>query len=108
MIGTRELGLLNPSAVLVNVARAQIVEEAALLTALDSGQLGGAVLDVFEKEPLDVASPLWEMPNVVVTPHSSGFRASHWTEVIDLFADNLRRFQSGEPLRNAVDLGAGY
>lgn len=108
MIGARELTLLNRGAVLVNVARAQIVEEAALLEALNSGQLGGAVLDVFEKEPLGAESPLWAAPNVVITPHSSGFRASHWTEVVDLFTDNLRRFQSGGPLRNVVDTDAGY
>jgi phosphoglycerate dehydrogenase-like enzyme len=108
MIGARELALLNPGAVLVNVARAQIVDEAAMLESLANAQLGGAVLDVFEREPLDAASPLWSTPNVVITPHSSGFRASHWTDVVELFADNLGRFQRGEPLRNLVDATAGY
>jgi D-2-hydroxyacid dehydrogenase (NADP+) len=108
MIGAKELALLNRGAILVNVARAQIVDDAALRDALGSGQLGGAVLDVFEREPLDEKNPLWSMPNVVVTPHSSGFRASHWTAVVDLFTDNLRRFQRGDELRNVVDTGAGY
>ncbi|MGH7618245.1 MAG: D-2-hydroxyacid dehydrogenase [Gemmatimonadaceae bacterium] len=108
MIGAKELALLNPGAVLVNVARAQIVDDAAMREALSSGQLGGAVLDVFEREPLDPESPLWSTPNVVITPHSSGFRASHWTEVADLFADNLERFRRGDELRNVVDLDAGY
>jgi phosphoglycerate dehydrogenase-like enzyme len=108
MIGAMELALLNPGAVLVNVARAQIVDDLALREALASGQLGGAVLDVFEREPLDAASPLWSLPNVVITPHSSGFRASHWTEVVDLFTDNLRRFLRGDELRNVVDTSAGY
>lgn len=108
MIGARELAMLNPGAIVVNVARAQIVDDTAMRDALASGQLGGAVLDVFEREPLDAASPLWSLPNVVITPHSSGFRASHWDEVTDLFTDNLRRFQRGEPLRNVVDTTAGY
>jgi phosphoglycerate dehydrogenase-like enzyme len=108
MIGARELALLNPGAILINVARAQIVDDTAMREALSSGQLGGAVLDVFEREPLDAESPLWSMPNVVITPHSSGFRESHWTEVVDLFTDNLRRFRQGEPLRNVVDTAAGY
>jgi phosphoglycerate dehydrogenase-like enzyme len=66
------------------------------------------VLDVFEREPLDAASPLWGIPNVIITPHSSGFRAAHWDDVIALFIDNLRRFRSGEPLRNPVDCAVGY
>jgi len=108
MIGAAELAMLNPGAVIVNVARGQIVDEEALCRALETGQLGGAVLDVFDQEPLDVSSPLWSLPNVVITPHSSGFRADHWDDVIDLFSDNLRRFGRGEPLRNLVDLVAGY
>jgi phosphoglycerate dehydrogenase-like enzyme len=108
MIGARELALLNRGAILINVARAQIVDDAAMRGALATGQLGGAVLDVFEREPLEPDSPLWTMDNVVITPHSSGFRASHWTDVIDLFSDNLRRFKQGAPLRNVVDTTAGY
>ena len=108
IIGADQLAMLNDGAVLVNVARAQIVDEAALCRALTSGKLGGAVLDVFEREPLDAASPLWSLPNVVITPHSSGFRVSHWDDVIDLFGDNLRRYQRGEPLLNLVDASAGY
>jgi phosphoglycerate dehydrogenase-like enzyme len=79
-----------------------------MTAALRSGALGGAVLDVFEREPLDAASPLWDLPNVVITPHSSGFRASHWDDVIELFAENLERFRRGEPLKNVVDPAAGY
>jgi phosphoglycerate dehydrogenase-like enzyme len=108
MIGAEQLALLNDGAVVVNVARGQILDEAALLAALGSGKVRGAVLDVFDREPLDADSPLWSTPNVVITPHTSGFRASHWDEVTDLFSDNLRRFQSGEPLRNPVDAAAGY
>ena len=108
LIGAEQLGMLNPGAVVVNVARGQIIDEAALCDALTDGRLGGAVLDVFDREPLDSASPLWALPNVVITPHSSGFRASHWDDVLDLFTDNLRRFQHGEPLHNLVDPEAGY
>lgn len=108
MIRAEELSMLNRGALLVNVARAAVVDERAMIDALESGQLGGAVLDVFEKEPLDQASPLWSMRNVLISPHASGFRANHWDDVIDLFADNLRRFQSGTRLKNEVDLAAGY
>jgi phosphoglycerate dehydrogenase-like enzyme len=108
MIGARQLALLNPGALLVNVARAAIVDGDAMRAALESGALGGAVLDVFESEPLDPKDPLWTTPNVVITPHSSGFRASHWDEVVALFSENLRRYRRGEPLHNVVDLGAGY
>ena len=108
MIGAEELALLNPGALLVNVARAAIVDEVAMRASLESGHLGGAILDVFEREPLDAEHPLWSTPNVIITPHSAGFRASHWDEVAALFCDNLRRFLRGEPLRNPVDLSAGY
>ena len=108
MIGAEQIALLNRGAILVNVARAQIVNDAAMRSALASGQLGGAVVDVFEREPLEPDNPLWSTPNVIVTPHSSGFRASHWDEVTDLFAHNLREFRSGGPLKNVVDHAAGY
>jgi phosphoglycerate dehydrogenase-like enzyme len=108
MIGAEQLARLNPGAVVVNVARGQVLDTNALLDGLGSGRLRGAVLDVFEQEPLDASSPLWSAPNVVVTPHSSGFRESHWDEMVALFSDNLRRYERGEPLRNVVDLDAGY
>jgi D-2-hydroxyacid dehydrogenase (NADP+) len=108
LIGAEQLALLNRGAILVNVARARIVDEPALLAALHGGQLGGAVLDVFEREPLEPASPLWALANVIVSPHSAGFRPDHWTEVIDLFSENLARFQRGEPLLNLVTPDAGY
>ena len=88
--------------------RYEIIEEAALIAALQSGHLGGAVLDVFEREPLDSANPLWGLPNVIVSPHVSGLRPDHWDDVIDLFGDNLERFQRGEALLNLVDVRTGY
>ena len=108
LIGDTEISLMNRRALLVNVARGKIVDEAAMISALKSGQLGGAVLDVFDREPLDPASPLWTLPNVVITPHVASLRPNHWDDVIELFSDNLRRFMQGEPLRNLVDVGVGY
>lgn len=108
MIGAEQIALLNRGALLVNVARAGIVDDGAMRSALDDGQLGGAVLDVFEREPLDPADDLWTMPNVVLTPHSAGFRLSHWDDVASLFAENLRRYLRGDDLLNAVDMRAGY
>jgi phosphoglycerate dehydrogenase-like enzyme len=108
LIKARELAIVNDGAILVNVARAQIVEPAALERALASGQLGGAVLDVFETEPLDPSSALWSMPNVVITPHSSGFRSNHWGEVATGFIANLERYLRGEPLMYVVDPSLGY
>src|SRR5215471_15088579 len=108
LIGASQIARLNRGAILVNVARGQIADEKAMIEALQSGQLGGAVLDVFNQEPLDAANPLWSLPNVIISPHSSGFRLSHWDEVTDLFCDNLRRFENGKPLLNPVDCAAGY
>jgi len=108
LIGDRELSLMKPDAVLVNVSRGKLVDEAALVRALDSHRLRGAALDVFEHEPLDAASPLWGRPDVLITPHVSGFHAGYWPEATRLFAENLRRFEAGQPLENLVDKRAGY
>jgi D-2-hydroxyacid dehydrogenase (NADP+) len=108
LIGAKEIALLNPGAIIINVARGKIIDEAALIAAIQSGHLGGAVLDVFEREPLDRANPLWSLPNVIISPHSAGVRPDHWDEVIDLFSENLRRFERREPLLNMVNCDAGY
>jgi phosphoglycerate dehydrogenase-like enzyme len=108
VISGRELALMKQDAVLINVSRGKLVDEPALMQALESGRLGGAALDVFEHEPLDPASPLWTRKDVIVTPHVSGFFANYWRDVVELFGDNLRRFETGEPLRNVVDKRAGY
>ncbi len=108
MIGAGQIALLNRGAIIVNVARGKIVDDGAMIRALESGHLGGAVLDVFDREPLEPSSPLWTLPNVVITPHSSGFRPDHWDDIIDLFSESLRRFQRGEPPLNLVDCSVGY
>ena len=93
---------------LVNISRGTLVDDAALVEALRAGRLGGAALDVFTREPLDADSPYWDLPNVLITPHTSGAMAEHWDALVALFADNLRRFDAGERLRNVVDKRAGY
>jgi phosphoglycerate dehydrogenase-like enzyme len=108
LIGRRELALMRRDAVLINVSRGKLVDEAALAEALAAGTIGGAGLDVFEQEPLDAASPLWALPNVIITPHVAGWRPDHWDAATTLFANNLRRFDAGLPLVNVVDKRGGY
>ncbi|HEX5871037.1 MAG TPA: D-2-hydroxyacid dehydrogenase [Longimicrobium sp.] len=108
MIGARELALLPRGAVLVNVARGGVVDEAALIGALRGGGLRGAGLDVFASEPLPADSPLWGLPNVLVLPHVSGASHRFWRRQTDLITQNLRRYQAGESLLNTVDKNAGY
>lgn len=93
---------------LVNISRGQLVDEAALASALASGALGGAALDVVRQEPLPPDAPLWQAPNLIVTPHTAGFRRDHWDDAVAVFADNLRRWDRGEPLRWVVDAARGY
>jgi glyoxylate/hydroxypyruvate reductase len=108
LIGARQLGLLPRGAVLVNVSRGPIIDEDAQIAALTSGHLGGAFLDVFAVEPLPTSSPLWALPNVVVSPHSASTVAAENGLITDLFCDNLRRWLDGLQLRNVYDRAAGY
>lgn len=109
MLGASQLSLLPPGAIVVNVARGSLIAEEALLQALDSGRLRGAVLDVFRTEPLPPESAFWQHPRVLITPHVSGVAPRRqWTRALELFEDNWRRWVAGEPLRNVVDLDAGY
>jgi len=108
LIGAAQFARLPQGAIVVNVGRAKIIDTDALIAALHSGHLGGASLDVFPQEPLPPDHPLWKTPNVILTPHTSGFRAGHWDEVIDLFAENLERFQRGAPVRFRVSPELGY
>jgi phosphoglycerate dehydrogenase-like enzyme len=108
LIGRDELRAMRPDAVLVNIARGAIVDEAALADAVADGTIAGAALDVFEQEPLPADSPLWTHPNVLITPHTSWIRTDHWDVMTALFAENLRRFETGLPLINSVDKVAVY
>lgn len=107
LIGRDALGHVKPGAMLVNVGRGGLVDDVALLEALANGRLGGAALDVFTREPLDRSSPYWDLPNVIVTPHIAGAMEDFWTPLVALFAENLRRFERGEPLLNVVDKALG-
>ena len=100
IIGARELALLPRGAHVVNVGRGELIDESALIDALRSGQVGAAALDVFVVEPLPAESELWDLPNVIITPHSSGATALSGDRAAAVFADNLGRFVAGEPLRN--------
>lgn len=108
LIGTAELRVMKRDAILVNIGRGKLVKEADLVDALRTRTIAAAALDVVEHEPLDLASPLWDMPNVLITPHIAGLRPDHWEVAVDLFAENLRRFEAGQPLLNVVDKQAGY
>jgi len=108
LLGPAELASMRPGAVLINIARGSVVDEPALIEALRSGHLGGAALDVVASEPLVADSPLWDMPNVIITPHSMSTATTENERLTDLFADNLRRYVNGEPLRNVIDKVRGY
>lgn len=108
LIGEDELAVMSPNAILVNVSRGQLVDERALADALAAGRIGGAALDVFAQEPLPPDSPFWTAANVLITPHTSGLRSDHWDAAVDIFAENLRRFEAGGPLLNVVDKTVGY
>ncbi len=102
LIDAPMLARLPRGARIVNVARGEIVDEPALIAALRDGHLAGAYLDVFEKEPLPPGSPLWELPNVIVTPHNSGASSGNDARILALFGANLERWLSGQPLVNEV------
>ncbi len=108
LIGRAQLDQIKRGALLVNVARGKLVDDDAVIAALRDGRLGGAALDVFSQEPLEASSPYWDLPNVIITPHSSGAMKDYWTPLVALFAENLRRFEKGAPLLNIVDKVAGY
>lgn len=108
LIDRAALDRIKRGALLINVGRGKLVDDEAVIDALRDGRLGGAALDVFTREPLDTASPYWDLPNVIVTPHIAGAMEDYWTPLVRLFADNLRRFERGEPLLNVVDKEAGY
>jgi phosphoglycerate dehydrogenase-like enzyme len=105
LVSTDVLAAMRPDAVLVNVARGSIVDESALIRALDAGRPDFAVLDVVSEEPLPPDHPLWSHPKVVVTPHSSSGGHGRFTRGADLFAENLRRYRAGEPLLHEVTRG---
>ncbi|MFZ0130301.1 MAG: D-2-hydroxyacid dehydrogenase [Candidatus Dormiibacterota bacterium] len=108
MVGRAALGALKPSARLINVGRGSTLDQDALCDALREGRIAGAALDVVVPEPLPADSPLWDVPNLIVSPHMAGDRAGWKRDVVELFLSNLERFQRSEPLFNVVDKNLGY
>lgn len=105
MIGAAELAAMKPSAVLINIARGQVIDEDALIAALRDGRLAGAALDVFSREPLPPDSPLWTLPNVIINPHSASTAEEENGKIIDIFCENLAHYLAGHPerMRNILD-----
>lgn len=102
------LAAMKPDAWLINISRGGVIEEQALVAALREQRIGGACLDVFAEEPLPAESPLWDLPNVIITPHNSWSSPRLESRQVSLFLENLRRYIAGEPLLNVVDQQAGY
>ena len=102
------LAELPRSASLINIGRGASVDEVALVAALNAGELAGAGLDVFETEPLPSDSPLWQMENVIITPHHAGDLDDYAERVAALFLENLARYRAGQTLRNVIDKRLGY
>jgi phosphoglycerate dehydrogenase-like enzyme len=107
-IGAHELSLLKPNAIVINVARGNIIDEPALIDVLRTGRIRGAALDVFEREPLAADSPLWTLPNTLILPHISATTARYWERETALIVENLERYLEGRPMNNVVDKQAGY
>jgi D-2-hydroxyacid dehydrogenase (NADP+) len=108
LISTDELVAMKPTAFLVNVTRGGIVDEEALSAGLKAGEIAGAALDVVESEPLHEDSPLWDTPNLLLTPHRAGASQHRHQQILSFFQKNLRRYLSGEPLLNVVDKQRGF
>lgn len=108
LIGTKQLARMKPNACLINVGRGQLVDEPALIEALREKKIGGAALDVFDKEPLPSDSPFWDMESVLITPHTGGLADKLWEREYDLFSENLRRHLGHQPLLAFVDKQKGY
>ena len=108
LIGEVELRTMKPTAYLINIARGNVVDEEALIRALDENWIAGAGLDVFTKEPLPAESKLWELPNVIFSPHVAAEIKDYYMQATNLFCENLRRYLSGKKLRNVVNKKKGY
>jgi phosphoglycerate dehydrogenase-like enzyme len=106
--GAERLALMKPDAFLINVGRGQLVDEPALIAALRDRKIAGAALDVFPKEPLPAGSPLWDVPNLLITPHTAALTDKQWERHYALFAENIRRYLERKPLLAVVDKRKGY
>jgi phosphoglycerate dehydrogenase-like enzyme len=108
LIGERELAAMKKTAVIMNVGRGPVINEAALVTALRENRIRGAALDVFDKEPLPAGHPFWTMKNVLLSPHCADHTEGWLNDAAGFFVENFHRFAKGEPLQNVVDKKAGY
>jgi glyoxylate reductase len=108
LLSARRLRLLKPSAYIVNTSRGEVIDENELARLIEAGAIAGAGLDVFEHEPLPEDSPLWDLDNVILTPHVAGLTPHYFERAAALFAENVDRFLSGQPLRNVYDPARGY
>jgi phosphoglycerate dehydrogenase-like enzyme len=108
LIDARRLKLFKPGAFLINVSRGALVDEPALVKALRERKIAGAALDVFEQEPLSRWSPLWKLPQALITPHTAFLTQNVWHRHYEVFAANLKRYLAGERLEGVVDLKRGY
>ena len=108
LIGRAELAAMTPQSALINIARGGVVDETALIEALGRRQIAGAILDVFDREPPPANSAFWDLDNVILTPHMAGEPADYVRRMTEIFAENYRRWRSGQPLMNAIDLQLGY
>jgi phosphoglycerate dehydrogenase-like enzyme len=108
MIAAEQLALMPPGSYVVNVGRGGVIDESALVAGLRNGRLAGVGLDVTEVEPLPRESPLWNEPNVLLTPHGAGFSTELRKKKIKWFADNLARYINGEPVLGRVDFRRGF
>ncbi len=107
-VGAGEFSAMRKGAYFFNVSRGGVVDEAALVEALQSGRLAGAGLDVFAEEPLPANSPLWGMPNVIITPHIAAASPETEARTHDILVENTRRYAAGRPLLNQVDVTRGF
>lgn len=108
LIGEKVFKAMKSTAYLIDVSRGGVVDHGALVSALNEGRLAGAALDVYPVEPLPEGSPLWEMPNVILSPHVAGASAQYYARAVELFAENLERYLAGRPLLNLYDPSRGY
>jgi phosphoglycerate dehydrogenase-like enzyme len=108
IIAAPELAAMQPHALVINIGRGGLIDQPALVDALEAGRIGGAALDVTDPEPLPEDSPLWTLDNVILTPHIGGMSPHYTDRAIDLFAHNLDRYLRNEPLLNVVERDRGY
>ena len=108
MVGEKELARMKPTAVIINVGRGPVIDEAALVQALQRKRILGAALDVFDTEPLPAGHAFYGLENVLLSPHTADHTPGWIESAVEFFLDNFERFRTGEPLRNLVDKRAGY